>query len=225
MPRRRPPAYPPRKRVARRREGARDRRTLDVLQAIAARRARVARRGATTRRPGLRRRGLARNDRVHRAQTRDGRRARRADRRFRGVHAALPRVLVGTGHPLAALDGSHHDDLRRPRRPRRLEHLVALDRRDARQAVVGGAHHRCLHGLLGLPTSRQPLAARARRRDNPAAREGGGRRRPFAPQAGTRVGPRVGGKPLGLTTATSATHACSSSTRAPRASSRTTEDR
>ena len=57
--------------------------------------------------------------------------ARRADRRLRGVHAALSRVVVRARHPLAALDRADRDDLRRPRRQRRLEHLVALGRGDA----------------------------------------------------------------------------------------------
>ena len=39
-----------------------------------------------------------------RAPARHERAAGRADRRLRGVHAALPRVVVGPGHPLAALD-------------------------------------------------------------------------------------------------------------------------
>ena len=40
----------------------------------------------------------------------------RGDRGLRGVHASLPGVVVGPGHPLAALDGADGDDLRRPRR-------------------------------------------------------------------------------------------------------------
>ena len=92
--------------LARRREGARDRRALDVLEAAPARRARVARRGVAARRPGVRGRGVSGDGRVHQAQARHRRRAGRADRRLRGVHPALPRVVVGPGHPLAALDGA-----------------------------------------------------------------------------------------------------------------------
>ena len=50
--------------------------------------------------------------------------AGRAGGRLRGVHAPLPRVVVGPRHPLAALDRADRDDLRRPRRQRRLEHLA-----------------------------------------------------------------------------------------------------
>ena len=42
--------------------------------------------------------------RVHPSAARHGRASRRADRRLRGVHAALPRVVVRARHPLAALD-------------------------------------------------------------------------------------------------------------------------
>ena len=100
---------------------------------------------------------------VHPWPTRHERAAGRADRRLRGVHAALPRVVVGPGHPLAALDRAERDDLRRPRRQRRLEHLLELGRGDARAAVVGRADHRRVHVVLDLPAHRQPLAARARR--------------------------------------------------------------
>ena len=136
--------------------------------------------------------------RVHPAQARHRRRARRADRRLRGVHAALPRVVVGPGHPLAALDRADDDDLRRPRRARRLEHLVALGRGDATEAVVGRAHHRRVHVVLDLPAPREPLSARARRGDDLAARSGRGGRRPAAAGARATVGPGVGSKPLGV---------------------------
>ena len=62
------------------------------------------------------------------------------------------------GHPLAALDGALHDDLRRPRREGRLEHLAGLGRRDALAALVGRAHHRRFHVVLALPAPRQSLA-------------------------------------------------------------------
>ena len=47
-------------------------------------------------------------------------------RRRRGVHPALPALLVGGAGALAAVDGAVRDGLRRPRRPRRLEHLAGL---------------------------------------------------------------------------------------------------
>ena len=91
------------------------------------------------------------------------------------------------------------DDLRRPRRQRRLEHLLELGRGDAREAVVGRAHHRRVHGVLDLPAPREPLAARARRgddarRSSQADDDAGPRLREARP----RVGPRVGREPLGL---------------------------
>ena len=146
----------------------------------------------------------------------------RADRRLRGVHAALPRVVVGARHPLAALDRADGDDLRRPRRQRRLEHLVALGAGDAREALVGGADHRRLHGVLDLPAPRQSLAARARRgadaRRSCAGEDDAGPAAPTSsPTSGTASPPRAAGR----TTATSATRACSCSTRARRACSPT----
>src|SRR5262245_39719997 len=82
---------------------------------------RVARRPAPARRPGVRGRGLARDARVHREQARHEQAAGLPGRGLRGVHAPLSRVLVGPGHPLAARNRPQRDDLRRPRRPRRLE--------------------------------------------------------------------------------------------------------
>ena len=72
------------------------------------------------------------------------------------------------------LDG---DDLRRPRRPRRLEHLAGLARGVRRARVVARPHRRRARLLLGLPAHRQPRARRARRRRAAAARQGGRRRR------------------------------------------------
>ena len=124
--------------------------------------------------------------------------ARRAGCRLRGVHAPLPRVLVRPRHPLAALDRPERDDLRRPRRPRRLEHLLELGRGDAREAVVGRPHHRRVHGVLDLPARREPLAARARRGNDARARQARRRRRTAPPRGRPHVGPRVGREPLGL---------------------------
>ena len=49
-----------------------------------------------------------------------------ADLRLRGVLPAVPRLVVRAVGALAALDGAHGDDLRRPRRHRRLEHVARL---------------------------------------------------------------------------------------------------
>ena len=75
-----------------------------------------------------------------RARPRRARPARVADfGSTRGCTASRGRPA----HALAALDGARRDDLRRPRRPRRLEHLDDVGRGDAREAwwderIVGG---------------------------------------------------------------------------------------
>ena len=122
----------------------------------------------------------------------------RAGRRLRGVHAPVPRVVGRPRHPLAARDRSEHDDLRRPRRPRRLEHLLGLDRRDARASLVGGSHRRCVHVLLALPAPREPRSARARRGAAVRPAQSGRGRRPTAASVRAHGRPRVGGEPLGV---------------------------
>ena len=145
-----------------------------------------------------------------RSAARHERAAGRADRRLRGVHAPLPRVVVGPGHPLAALDRADRDDLRRPRRQRRLEHLLELGRGDAREAVVGRADHRRLHGVLDLPAHRQPLAARARRGADARPRRGRRRRRARVCGGSRTSGTASRRRAAGPTTATSATRGSSS---------------
>ena len=93
-----------------------------------------------------------------------------ADLRLRGVLPAVPRLVVRAVGALAAVDGAHGDDLRRPRRHRRLEHVARLGGGDARPGLVGRAHRRGLHVLLVLPAPRQPLAARTARRTPATAR-------------------------------------------------------
>ena len=101
---------------------------------------RVAAHGAPARRPGLRRRGLARHARVHPLAARHERAAGRDDRRLRGVHAPVPRGVERPADPLAALHRAVGDDLRRPRRHRRLEHVDRLGaRRCARPTGGTGA--------------------------------------------------------------------------------------
>ena len=56
---------------------------------------------------------------------------------------------------LAAVDRAERDDLRRPRRARRLEHLALLARRMSRPRG-GGADRRRADVVLGLPAPRQP---------------------------------------------------------------------
>ena len=90
--------------------------------------------------------------------------ARRRGRRLRGVRPSLPRGLGATPRgALAALDRVERDDLRRPRRARRLEHVATPgSRRCARkpwwdERIVGA-----LHVVLDLPAHRQPRAAAPR---------------------------------------------------------------
>ena len=199
----------------------RDRRALDVLASVAARRGGLARCAPPPRRPGLRRRSLTRDRNVHPRSTGCERGARRGDRRLRGIHPSVSRGVVRSGHPVAAFHRAERDGLRRSRRQRRLEHLLAVGRRDARPPLVGRTNHRGFHVVLGLPTHREPLAARARRRRDV--------RRSFAKigmeasayarsrAAGTASRPRHAGR----STATSASHGYSSSTHAPRACSAT----
>ena len=148
--------------------------------------------------------------------------ARRGGRRLRGVHPAVPRGVDRPGHPLAAVDRAQRDGVRRPRRDRRLEHLVGVGRRTpAAQPWWDDRITGRVHVVLDLPAPGQPGAARARRRSRcsraprPArtsARRCGGRRdRPTATRR-RRAGPA---------TATSAARGCWSSTRAPPACWRT----
>ena len=52
----------------------------------------------------------------------DERRTRRRRRRVRGIHVAVPRVVDARDRALGAVGRAEHDDLRRPRHDRRLEH-------------------------------------------------------------------------------------------------------
>ena len=67
--------------------------------------------------------------------------------------------------PLAALDAAERDDLRRPRHPRRLEHLAGVARRDGGHVVVARPHRGRAGVVLGLPAPRQPLARASARED------------------------------------------------------------
>ena len=122
----------------------------------------VAAPAAVGRRPGVRGRGRSRDARVHPLAARHEPAAGRGGRRLRGVHAPVLGVVGRPGDPVAVLDGRRGDDLRRPRRPRRLEHVDRVARGDARQAVVGGADRGGAVLVLGLPAHRQPEPGRAR---------------------------------------------------------------
>ena len=132
----------------------------------------------------------------------------RRGRRLRRIRGALRRGLGSTRDPLAPLDPAERDDVRRPRRPRRLEHVPRLADGHAGDAVVGGADHRRPHVLLGLPAPRQPVARwaplehdarghpeRSRRRGRPPRLRAGGRPRGRRRQGHDVVvpaGPRAG---------------------------------
>ena len=196
------------------------RRALDVLEAAPARRGRMARRAAAARRPGLRGRGVAGDARLHPAR-RDTSRARAS----RSPTSRSTRASTASRGPTRTSAGCsrpcRRDDLRRPRRPRRLEHLVELGRGDARKPwwdarITGAFMSYWIYqhlGNLSPPELAEEtmLAARSGRRRRRPAAAGGSRR------SGTASRPRAAGR----TTATSATRACSCSTRAPRACSPT----
>ena len=158
----------------------RHRRALGALAPAPVRAGGVARLPAPAGRPGLRRRDVRADARLHPRASRHEPPAGRAGRRLRGVRAALPRGLERSRHPLAARDRAEHDDLRRPRRPRRLEHLRRLGARDAGDGLVGRAHHRRVHVVLDLPAHRQPGPAGA---GGGAPARGDLRRRPTAARA------------------------------------------
>ena len=82
---------------------------------------------------------------------------------LRGVRPPLPARVDRPGEPLAALDRADGDDLRRPRHPRRLEHLAAVEGRDGGHLVVARPDRRRAGVVLGLPAPRQHDALRARR--------------------------------------------------------------
>ena len=143
--------------------GLRGRRAVGLLAAAPGRPRAVARLPAAARRPGVRRRGVAGDARVHPRPPRRRAAARRAGRRLRGVHAAVPRGVERPGHPLAALDRAEHDDLRRPRRPRRLEHLRGLGAATCARSRGG----RSASSARSWPTGSTSTSATWRRRSWP----------------------------------------------------------
>ena len=156
----------------------------------------LARPPALARRPGLRGRDLARRTRVHRRPPADGaqRPPDRRGRRLRGVHPALLGVVARPGDPVAALDGAQRDDLRRPRRARRLEHVGGVGRRRSarkpwwHERIVGAYMSYWVYQHLG---NLSPGRARGGRDLAPGRASGRGRDRaparaaPSAPSDGT----------------------------------------
>ena len=174
------------------------------------------------RRPGLRRRDItarrgrsSRTPRLTRAASDQVADFEEYTRLYRGV-------LDRPGHALAAVRDPELDDLRRPRRARRLEHVALLAQGDAgrppwwRERIIGA-----LTSLLDLPAPGQPVAGGTGRE---RAVRAGPRRRPTAsrcsgtsPSART-ARPTAAPGSCGRSGATSAGSACSSSTRAADAS-------
>ena len=75
------------------------------------------------RRSGVRRPDLAADAGVHRIPARSSRAAGRGAQGLRGVRPSLQAGVERSREPLAAVDPAELDDLRRPRHPRRLEHV------------------------------------------------------------------------------------------------------
>ena len=178
--------------------GVRGGRALGILAPSAVGHRAVAGLSAADRRPGLRRRGQPTDAGVHSRPPRRIAAAGRGDRRLRGVHAALPGVVERSRHPLAALDRAQRDGLRRPRRDRRLEHLVGVDRGRAQRTVVGSPDHRGVHVVLDLSAPGEPGAAGAPRGAAVRSRRRRGGHRCGASRVCPRGRPRLGGLSLGV---------------------------
>ena len=154
--------------------------------------------------------------RVHPLAPRRVTAARRGGRGLRGVRLALPRGVERPRHPLAALDRAERDDLRRPRRDRRLEHLVGLGRRTSAHSRGGTT----ASPAPSCPTGSTSTSGTWRRRSWPTSRCTASR--PPAVTSASRCRgspsmPTVNRPPRGgHTSATSGGRACWSSTPAPR---------
>ena len=118
------------------------------------------------RRPDLRGRGRPRDAGVHPLPPRHQYSPRRGGTRLRGVHAPVPGVVERAPHPVALLDGGDDDDVRRPRRPRRLEHVDGLARGDAGTGLVADADR----GGTLPPTGSTSGSATSRRASSPRTR-------------------------------------------------------
>ena len=186
--------------VARRREDARDRRALDVLEAAPARRDGVARRRPAPRRPGLRRRGLARDARLHPRRgaeptsrpasrsptsrsTRGSTASRGRDPDIRWLLSTVPTAMIFDDHDV-------HDDW---------NISVALGRGDAPEGRGG----RRASPAPSWPTGSTSTSATSRRPSSPRkttlrAPSRATTTRAASAAARAHVGPRVGGEPLGL---------------------------
>ncbi len=131
---------------------------------------------AVPRRPGVRRRDHRGDAGVHQGAARHRGAAGQGAQGLRGVLPPLRAGLERPAEPVAALHAAELDDLRRPRRPRRLEHLLRVEAGDREDVLVARADRVRAGVLLGAPAPREPLARRA-----------GGRRHLAAGGAATRA--------------------------------------
>ncbi len=133
---------------------------------------------AAARRPGLRRRAHPADPAADRGADRpESGLAGGRDRQLRRVLRALPGHLVGPGDPVDVLHRPHRDDLRRPRRARRLEHQRHLASSGRGAALVVRPDPGRARRVLGAPAPGQPVPRRAGGRHLLAAGHGGRRRR------------------------------------------------
>ena len=95
---------------------------------------------------------------ANRSGTRRRRAAWHAGAQLRGVHLALRRVVVGPRGALAPVNSPVVDDLRRSRRPRRLEHLAVVAGRSGGYVVVGGTDCRRAVLVLGVSASGESVS-------------------------------------------------------------------
>ena len=125
----------------------------------------VAGPAAAPRRPGLRRRGVARGDASYIAARRTAPPPGEQVADFEEYTRLYWESWGDPDDPLAALDRLDRDDLRRPRRPRRLEHLARRGSTTcARAAVVARAHHRrasCRTGSTSTSATSRPTSSQA----------------------------------------------------------------
>ncbi len=191
------PALHARRRRASRGHGRRRAPRARAADARAARRA-IPAPVAVDRRSGVRRRGLAGDARGDPGQARYPHATGRGGQRRRGVHDAVPRVVGRPAGPLAAVDGPLGDDVRRPRRPRRLEHISGVGRGHARDGLVARADPGRALDVLDLPAHRQPLACRTARRPAVGGSSGRGRRRAAAAPLRRGRRPQPGWRALGI---------------------------
>ncbi len=131
---------------------------------------------AVPRRPGLRRRDHRGDAGVHRVTPRHRAAAGQGAQGLRGVRPPLPARLERPAEPLAALHAAEPDDLRRPRRARRLEHLATRGSRRSGHHVVARAASSPASRRTGSTstsaTSRPTSARRTRSGSGCVAHEG-----------------------------------------------------